>query len=87
MPTASSEDEEVDKIYDEINTIIQKTPKRDLLILTGDFNSKIGGLGKSYPDSIGKSTGESTNERGARLKFHLEGNHQIFKRFYKNDLL
>ena len=42
-------------------------PARDLMVLTGDFNSKIGGLQKDYPENMGSNTLGAHNERGVRL--------------------
>ena len=67
-PTSDYEDEVVEAFYEELERTIKKVPKKDLLIIQGDWNAKVG------PDSytqwagtVGKfSTGE-TNERGLRL--------------------
>ncbi len=67
MPTSDKEDEEVEKIYDEIQTLIKDIPKRDHVFIMGDFNCKIGGLHINYGNFIGKHTLGKYNERGERL--------------------
>lgn len=42
MPTTDALDEEVDKLYDLVEDIITTIPRRDLLIVMGDFNAKVG---------------------------------------------
>lgn len=39
---APTSEEEVDEFYSQIKTLIKKLPKQKLLILVGDFNTKIG---------------------------------------------
>ena len=67
FPTSNSPDEEVDNIYDQIQLIIDNTPKRDFLVLMGDFNAKVGGLHSMYPTCIGKHTIGESNARGVLL--------------------
>ena len=44
FPTSSHPDNEVEKLYDEIQDIIDKVPKRDYLFVIGDFNARVGNL-------------------------------------------
>ena len=67
FPTTKHPDEEVIKLYDQIQDIVDATPKRDHLIVMGDFNSKVGGLHTTYPSAIGKHTIGSFNTRGELL--------------------
>ena len=41
-PTSDHEDQEIEEFYEKIESIIQKTPKKDLLIIQGDVNAKLG---------------------------------------------
>ena len=67
-PTSDHEDQEVEEFYEKIESIIQKTPKKDLLIVQGDFNAKIGkDAYENWAGTVGRfGTGE-TNDRGLRL--------------------
>ena len=40
--TNSAEFEEKDTFYQHLQTVIQKLPKRDIQVVTGDMNAKIG---------------------------------------------
>ena len=67
FPTTSHPDEEVDKLYDQVQNIIDKIPKRDFLFIMGDFNARVGKLHNIYPKSVGKYTVGNANDRGERL--------------------
>ena len=67
MPTSSHSDEEVDAVYDMMRTLINHIPKRNLLILTGDYNCKLGGLQNEYACQIGRFTIGRYNGRGLKL--------------------
>ena len=57
-------DQDAIDLYDQIQEIIDRTPKRDHLIVMGDFNSKVGGLHTTYPSAIVKHTSVNYNCRG-----------------------
>ena len=67
-PTTDHDDDRVEEFYEDLENTMKAVPKKDLLIVQGDWNAKVG------PDSydqwagtVGKfSTGE-TNDRGLRL--------------------
>ena len=67
MPTSDKDDQEVEKLYDEIQAIIKQIPKRDHLFVMGDFNCKVGKLHSKYKDFIGKHAPGNSNERGEML--------------------
>ena len=75
FPTSQYPDQDVIDLYDQIQVIIDRTPKRDHLIVMGDFNSKVGGLHTTYPSAIGKHTSGNYNSRGEILaKFCTQNN-------------
>ena len=41
-PTPYHEDEEVDQFYEQLDSIVAKTPKKDILVVQGDWNAKVG---------------------------------------------
>ena len=57
-----------EEFYEILETIIDKTSKRDLLIIGGDFiNAKTGTGNKDYPENIGKYGKGIMNSWGKRL--------------------
>ncbi|CAF4126862.1 unnamed protein product, partial [Rotaria sp. Silwood2] len=41
-PTSASSEEDIEALYNDIEEVITKTDKKDIIILTGDWNAKIG---------------------------------------------
>ena len=64
-PTSDHEDEEVEQFYEQLDSIIAKTPKKDILVVQGDWNAKVGPDAYLHRErTIGRfGTGE-TNDRG-----------------------
>ena len=77
-PTRDCNDEEIEKFYDDLNNLIKKIPKKDLMIIQGDWNAKIGfndtqdWKGTTGPYGVGK-----TNERGLRMLEFAKQNHLV----------
>lgn len=87
-PTTDHDDQEVEEFYEKIEETIKKAPKKDILIVQGDFNAKIGP--DSYADWAGTvgqfGTGE-TNDRGLRLlEFACSHNLTIANTLYPHKL-
>lgn len=85
LPTSKAKDEDVDNLYEEIESIIKHIPKRDILVLSGDFNAKVGQLHHQYPDIVGQYNIGNYNERGLKLvnfcsKFGLIISNTIFQK-------
>ena len=67
-PTSNATEEESEDFYNELETVLTNIPKKDILIVQGDWNAKIGP--DAYPDwsgTVGKFAWGETNERGLRL--------------------
>ena len=65
-PTADSNDDEIEAFYEQLEG--QKMAKiRDLIIITGDFNAKIGSDNKGWEHVMGSNGIGEINERGERL--------------------
>jgi exonuclease III len=67
-PTSNSSEEKCDDFYSELEEVISNIPKKDILIIQGDWNAKIGP--DAYADwagTVGKFPWGETNERGLRL--------------------
>ena len=41
-PTSSYDDSEVDEFYRELHSLVDQTPKQDILVVQGDWNAKVG---------------------------------------------
>lgn len=67
-PTTDHDDDEVEAFYDQLDNIIAKVPKKDILIVMGDWNAKIGpDAYQHWAGTVGKFGHGETNDRGFRL--------------------
>ena len=41
-PTTNAEEVEVEWFYDDLQDLLELTPKKDVLFITGDWNAKVG---------------------------------------------
>ena len=41
-PTSNAEDAEIERFYEDIQELIELTPKKDALFIIGDWNAKVG---------------------------------------------
>ncbi|GFN95634.1 endonuclease-reverse transcriptase [Plakobranchus ocellatus] len=64
-PTANSNDEDLDKFYNDLDTAKTQCKSQDLLIIMGDFNAKVGTEKVDY--IVGKHGLGIRNERGEKL--------------------
>ncbi len=65
-PTSTADESTIDSFYQELQDTINRLPRRDIIILMGDFNAKVGNDLDSN-DTIGKFGLGKANERGERL--------------------
>ena len=42
MPTSNAEEAEVEGVYEDLQDLLELTPKRDVLFIIGDWNAKVG---------------------------------------------
>ena len=67
-PTSDYDDNEIEEFYDQLQNVIDQTPKKDILVVQGDCNVNVGknvcenwqGICRLYCD-------DDMNERGLRL--------------------
>src|SRR6476619_642208 len=65
LPTTDCEDEEVEKLYDQLEEILGKQKGTDNVIVMGDFNAVVG---EGKEDRVVRKFGlEKRNDRGERL--------------------
>ena len=41
-PTSNAEEAEVERFYEDLQDLIELTPKKDVLFIIGDWNAKVG---------------------------------------------
>ena len=67
-PTSDYDDKEVEKFYDQLQNVIDQTPKKNILIVQGDLNAVVGkDAHENWQGICGPLCNYKTNERGLRL--------------------
>ena len=66
-PTNDSNDDIKDQFYERLQSIIEKCPRKDLTILMGDLNAKVGIDNTGYEDIMGRHGLGERNENGERF--------------------
>ena len=64
-PTRNAEEAEVEWFYEDLQDLLELTPKKDVLFIIGDWNAKVGN--QEIPGVIGKFGHGGQNEAGQRL--------------------
>ena len=64
-PTSNAEEGEVEWFYEDLQDLLELTPKKDILFIIGDWNAKVGS--QDIPSVMGKFGLEVQNEAGQRL--------------------
>ena len=67
-----SEEAEVEWFYEDLQDLLELTPKKDALFIIGDWNAKVGS--QEIPGVTGKFGLEVHNEAGQRLKEFCQEN-------------
>ena len=65
-PISNAEEAEVEWFYEDLQDLLELTPKKDALFIIGDWNAKVGSQEK--PGVTGKFGLGVQNEAGQRLK-------------------
>jgi len=73
-PTSIASEEEHESFYNDLQCIIDKTPKGDVVMVIGDFNAKVGKHTGGEGDTIGGHGLGEQNEAGERLVEFCDGN-------------
>ena len=67
-PTSGHDDSEVDHFYQHHQEIIHQIPKKDILVVQGDWNAKVGKDAQAdWGEVCGPYCNVETNERGLKL--------------------
>ena len=64
-PTSNAEEAEVERFYEDLQDLVELTPKKDVLFIIGDWNAKVGS--QETPGVTGKFGLGIWNEAGQRL--------------------
>ena len=64
-PTSNAEEAEVERLYEDLQDLLELTPQKDVLFMIGDWNAKVGS--QEIPGVTGKSGLGVQNEAGQRL--------------------
>ena len=64
-PTSNAEEAEVEQFYEDLQDLLEVTPKKDVLFIIGDWNAKLGS--QETPGVTGKFGLGIQNEAGQRL--------------------
>ena len=65
-PTSNAEEAEVEWFYEDLQDLLELTPQKDVLFITGDWNAKVGS--QETPGVTGKFGLGIQNKAGQRLK-------------------
>ena len=71
-PTSNAEEAEAEQFYEDLQDLLELTPKKDVLFITGDWNAKVGS--QETPGVTGKFGLGIRNETGQRLKEFCQEN-------------
>ena len=70
-PTSNAEEAEGERFYEDLQDLLELTPKKDVLFIIGDWNTKVGS--QETPGVTGKFGLGVQNEAGQRLiEFYQE---------------
>ena len=61
-PTSNAEEAEVERFYEDLQELLELTPKKDILFVIGDWNTKVGS--QEIPGVTGKFGLGEQNEAG-----------------------
>ena len=64
-PTSNAEEAEVERFYEDLQDLLELTPKKDILFIIGDWNAKVGS--QETPGVISKFGLGVRNEAGQKL--------------------
>ena len=71
-PTNNSEEAEVEWFYENLQDLLELTPKKDIFFIIGDLNAKVGS--QEIPGATGKFGLRVQNEAWQRLTEFCQGN-------------
>ena len=70
-PTSNAEEVEVEQFYEDLQDLLELTPKKDVLFIIGDWNAKVGS--QEIPGITGKFVLGVQSDTGQRLIEFCQG--------------
>ncbi|XP_076468950.1 uncharacterized protein LOC143299552 [Babylonia areolata] len=68
VPARDYDDEEIEDFYGQLQGILDQTPKKDIVVVQGDWNAKVGeDACKDWKETCGRHCNKESNEKGLRL--------------------
>ena len=80
-PTSNAEEAELEQFYEDLQDLLELTPKKDVLFITGDWNAKVGS--QETPELTGKFGLGVQNEAGQRLIEFFKENALVIANFFQ----
>ena len=78
-PKSDYDCNEIEELYDQLQNVIDQTPKKDILVVQEEWNAKVGRDGRENWQGIcGPFCNDDTNERGLRLLEFATVNDLVF---------
>ena len=74
-PTSKAEEAEVERFYEDVQDLLELTPKKDVLFIIGDWNEKVGS--QETPGVTGTFGLGVQNEAGQRLTEFCQENAMV----------
>ena len=71
-PNSNAEEAEVERLYEDLQDLLELTPQKDVLFIIGDWNAKVGS--QEISGVIGKFSLGVQNEAGQRLREFCQEN-------------
>ena len=71
-PTSNAEEAEVEQFYEDLQVLLELTPKKDVLFIIGDWNAKV--RSQETPRVIGKFGLRIQNKAEQRIKEFCQEN-------------
>ena len=66
-PTVDATDEDEELFYEQLQSVVEKVNKHDLLLITGDINAKVGSFNHNRERAMGKQQGKAKNATSQRI--------------------
>ena len=66
-PTNDAEEEETEEFYDRLRATLRKRTEKEIVVMMGDFNAKVGDDNTGYTSAMGKHGVEVMNGNGLHL--------------------
>ena len=76
-PTSNAKEAEVEQFYEDLQDLLELTPKKDVLFILGDWNAKVGS--QETPGVTGKFGLAIQNEAGQRLIEFCQENARVIE--------